>query len=53
MALLDLYDKITEAIESNKYVIGLFIDLQKAFDTINYSILIEKIRKLWNSRSYE
>jgi len=43
MALLDFYDKITESIESGEYTIGVFIDLQKAFDTIDHSILLQKL----------
>ena len=44
MALLDLYDKISESIDSRNYTIGIFIDLQKAFDTINHTI--HPIKKL-------
>ena len=43
MALLDLYDKLSENIENRKYVIGIFIDLQKAFDTVNHDILLKKL----------
>jgi hypothetical protein len=43
MALLDLYDKIREHIENKKYVIGIFIDLQKAFDSIDHQILLKKL----------
>jgi len=44
MALLDLYDKVTESIEAGKYTVGVFIDLQKAFDTIDHSILLAKLQ---------
>jgi hypothetical protein len=44
MALLDFYDKISTAIDDKKYSIGIFIDLRKAFDTIDHKILLGKIQ---------
>ena len=41
MALTSLYDKISKAIDDNKFAIGVFIDLQNAFDTIDHNILLE------------
>src|SRR3984893_6694676 len=35
--------KLSEAIDNNEYTIGIFIDLSKAFDTINHDILIKKL----------
>ena len=43
MALLDMYDKISDAIDQNKYSVGVFIDLSKAFDTIDHKILCCKL----------
>ena len=43
-ALTDFIDKITKAIDEGKYSIGIFLDLSKAFDTIDHKILI----KNWN-----
>ena len=34
---------ITEQIEKRKHVIGIFIDVSKAFDTINHDILLVKL----------
>ena len=42
-ALLDLYDKISEAIDKREVAVGVFLDLSKAFDTVNHNILFEKL----------
>ena len=31
-------------IDSGKYAVALYIDLKKAFDTVDHSILLEKIK---------
>ena len=43
MALLDMEEKISKAIDNNEYSIGIFIDLAKAFDTVDHSILLKKM----------
>jgi len=35
LPLLDLVDKLTTSIENSEITIGIFIDLAKAFDTVN------------------
>ena len=44
-ALLDFVSKIYEAINKSTRVSGLFIDITKAFDTVNHELLLEKMRK--------
>jgi len=43
MALIDLYDKISLAIDKNEFSMGIFIDLSKAFDTLDHNILLKKL----------
>jgi hypothetical protein len=43
LALQSLSNKITEAVDKKKYTIGIFIDLSKAFDTVNHDILLRKL----------
>ena len=42
-ALLDLVEEITSSIDAKKISIGVFIDLKKAFDTVNHDLLIGKL----------
>ena len=42
-ALIELSDKIAEAIDRKQFMIGIFVDLSKAFDTLNHSILLQKL----------
>ena len=43
LALLDLVDKISNALAKKEHVISVFMDLSKAFDTLDHTILISKL----------
>ena len=42
-ALLDFIDKVSKAIDDSKHTLGIFLDLSKAFDTIDHDILLYKL----------
>ena len=42
-ALVAITETIRKALDNKKYACGIFIDLQKAFNTVNRSILVDKL----------
>ena len=40
MALIEHIEKINTSNDNNEYTIGIFLDLAKASDTVNHSILL-------------
>ena len=42
--VINIMDNIESAIDNKQFVCGVLIDLQKAFDTVNHNILLEKIQ---------
>ena len=43
MALLTAVDQITASLDTGHNVVGLFLDLRKAFDTVDFEILLRKL----------
>ena len=43
MAIICLMDKLIRALENGEIGIGIFIDFRKAFDTVDHSILMDKL----------
>ena len=42
-ALISITEEIRKALDNNEFSCGVFLDFQKAFDTVNHTILIDKL----------
>ena len=50
-SLIDITENIKNTVEAKKYVCGVFIDLKKAFDSVNHGILLHKLEHYGISES--
>ena len=44
-ALISITEKIKKSLDNNEYSCGVFLDFQKAFDTVNQKILLKKLHR--------
>ena len=43
LSLIDLTDKIRTILDGKHYALGIYLDLKKAFDTVDHGILLSKL----------
>ena len=43
-ALIQMTEKVRKAIDNKSFACGVFVDLQKAFDTVSHPIMLEKLK---------
>ena len=43
LPIIELVEEITNSLDNHESTVGVFIDLKKAFDTVDHGILTEKL----------
>ena len=46
LAAIELVDRILKDIDNKKIPLAIYMDLSKAFDTLDYNILIKKLQQV-------
>ena len=46
-ALINLTENITQTLDKDSFGFGIFVDLQKVFDTVDHKILLQKLEYYW------
>ena len=44
-AIITLVERVSKVLDMGKYVVGVFLDLKKAFDTVDHTILLRKLEQ--------
>ena len=42
-AIISMVEKVNQALDTGKVLVGVFLDLKKAFDTVDHKILLDKL----------
>ena len=48
LAAINLYDALLKNLDEKKVTCTIFLDLAKAFDSVNHKILLKKTREIWS-----
>ena len=44
-AIITLVERVSKALDTGKYVVGVFLDIKKSFDTVDHTILLAKLKQ--------